>query len=173
MHTTTPPATSFVQQPPREGIFEAQINQQPLVVSSLQGRLTMRSELDHKPERWIWKVAADGRAGRLQASIGLYLDLDLEPGTHRLPGNDRIKVVYSERLLKQSTIYHSTHFQGGMLTLLEADPHTLRLRGHFSFSLSSINFEVTEGCFDLCCQSLRHAGTGQSRVPNQPGTGHD
>ncbi|AHG40279.1 hypothetical protein N018_08465 [Pseudomonas syringae CC1557] len=151
MHTSTLPATSCVPLPLREGSFEAHINKQPLIVSSLQGRLALRSELTHKPDRWVWKVIADGKAGRIRASIGLYLDRDLEPGTHRLPGNDRIKVIYNERSLQRSTLYHSAHFQGGVLTLLEADPCTLRLRGHFSFSLSSINFEVTEGRFDLRC----------------------
>jgi hypothetical protein len=109
-----------------------------------------RPELTHASDRWIWKVIAEGKVGRKRTSIGLFLDLDLEPGTYALVGEERIKIVYSET--PQSVIYHSVHFQSGAFTLFEANRETRRLRGQFSFSISAMDFAVTDGHFDVQCQ---------------------
>ncbi|CAM3106467.1 hypothetical protein BZK31_05880 [Pseudomonas floridensis] len=150
-HTVTP-ARRFVRPPSCEGSFEARVNQKPFILSSLLGRLTQRPELTHTPNHWIWKVIADGKVGNKRTSIGLFFDHDLRPGTHNLIGHDRIKVIYNETPHWQSVIYHSGHFQTGVLTLIESNPRTLRLRGHFSFTLSAVAFEVTDGTFDVHCK---------------------
>ena len=146
------PVKRFVRPPPCEGTFQAQVNDRPLQVSSLLGKLTLRPELAQAPSHWIWKVIADGKVGHKRTSIGLFFDRDLAPGTYDLIGQDCIKVVYNETPHWQSVIYHSTHFQSGAFTLLEADPETRRLRGRFSFSISAIDFNVSDGAFDVQCQ---------------------
>jgi hypothetical protein len=146
------PTKRFVRPPPCEGRFQAQVNGQPLIISSLIGKLTLRPELAHTPNHWIWKVIADGKVGHKRTSIGLFFDHDLRPGSHNLIGHDRIKVVYNETPHWQSVIYHSAHFQSGVFTLHEADPKTQRLRGEFSFSISAVGFEVTDGVFEVQCR---------------------
>lgn len=146
------PPKRFVRPPSCEGTFQAQVNDRPLLVSSLVGRLTLRPELAHTPDHWIWKVIAEGKVGTKRTSIGLFFDHDLRPGCHNLIGHDRIKVVYNETPHSQSVIYHSAHFQTGVFTLIEANPRTQRLRGEFCFSISAIDFAVTEGAFDVQCQ---------------------
>ncbi|WP_434677352.1 hypothetical protein J3P77_14670 [Pseudomonas sp. R1-18] len=146
------PTKRYVRLPPCEGTFQAQVNGRPLIISSLIGKLTLRPELAHTPNHWIWKVIADGKVGHKRTSIGLFFDHDLRPGSHNLIGHDRIKVVYNETPHWQSVIYHSAHFQSGVFTLHEADPKTQRLRGEFSFSISAVDFEVTDGVFEVQCQ---------------------
>lgn len=143
------PTRRFVRPPPCQGVFEAQINRQPLLVSSLLARLTLRPELTGTPDHWIWKIIADGKVGHKRTSIGLFFDHDLRPGDHSLIGQERIKVVYNETPHWQSVIYHSTHFQSGVFTLTEANRSTRQLRGRFSFGISAMDFEVTNGLFDL------------------------
>ena len=150
-HTATP-TRRFVRPPSSEGTFDARVNQKPFVLTSLLGRLTQRPELSHAPDHWIWKVIADGKVGNKRTSIGLFFDHDLRPGTHNLIGHDRIKVIYNETPHWQSVIYHSGHFQAGVLKLVEANPRTMRLRGEFSFSMSAVAFEVTEGAFEVLCK---------------------
>ncbi len=152
MRRTVIPAKRFVRPPSSEGTFAASVNQKPFVLSSLVGRLTKRPELSHAPDHWIWKVIADGKVGRKRTSIGLFFDHDLRLGSHNLIGHNRIKVIYNETPHWQSVIYHSGHFQTGVLTLIEANPHTMRLKGHFSFAISAMAFEVTEGAFDVQCK---------------------
>lgn len=135
-----------------EGRFAASINTQPFKTSSLTGRLTLRSELERAPAQWIWQVIADGKVGNRRATLGLFLDRDLEPGDHDLIDHEQIKVIYNETLHRKNTVYHSAHFQGGRLVLLEGSPCTLRIRGLFSFNMSSINLDVTDGAFDLYCR---------------------
>jgi hypothetical protein len=146
------PSKRFVRPPPCEGTFQARINGQPLMVSSLLGRLTLRPELARTPDHWIWKVIADGKVGHKRTSIGLFFDRDLEPGTYNLIGHDGIKVVYNETPHWQSVIYHSAHFQSGVFTLIEADPNTGRVRGQFGFSIPAVEFDVTDGLFEVQCQ---------------------
>lgn len=134
------------------GNFQALINQQPLTVSSLLACLTLRPELSAVPRQWIWKVIAAGRVGRKQASIGLFFDLDLPLGTHNLLASEQIKVVYNQAPNSQNIIYHSGHIQAGHLTLLEVDVSTKCLKGKFGFSISAVDFAVTDGEFDLHCQ---------------------
>ncbi|GFM88971.1 hypothetical protein PSCICO_43700 [Pseudomonas cichorii] len=150
-HPVIPPKR-FVRPPSCEGSFKVSVNKQPLLVSSLLGRLTLRPELSQAPSHWIWKIIADGKVGHKRTSIGLFFDKDLEPGTYDLPGNERIKVVYNESPHWQSVIYHSAHFQAGAFTLIEADPQSQRLQGVFSFSISAVDFEVTDGSFDVYCK---------------------
>lgn len=128
------------------------VNHRPLVVSSLLGRLTLRPELAGAADHWIWKVIAEGKVGRKRTSIGLFLDFDLEPGTYALVGQERVRIVYNETPHWQSVIYHSTHFQSGVFTLVEANSETGRIRGQFNFSISAIGFAVTDGSFDVQCQ---------------------
>lgn len=146
------PTKRFVRPPSCEGTFEAQVNRQPLVVSSLLARLTLRPELAGTPSHWIWKVIADGKVGHKRTIVGLFFDHDLRPGDHNLIGQDRIKIVYNETPHWQSVIYHSAHFQSGAFTLIEANPQTRQLRGRFSFSISAVDFDVTDGLFDVQCQ---------------------
>ncbi len=152
MHRPTPSLRRLVHPAVHEGRFAASINTQPFRMSSLTGRLTLRSELERAPAQWIWQVIADGRVGNRRTTIGLFLDRDLEPGDHDLIDHEQIKVIYNETLHRKNTVYHSAHFQGGRLVLLEASPCTLRLRGVFSFNMSSINLDVTDGAFDLYCR---------------------
>ncbi|KPW87977.1 hypothetical protein SAMN05216596_103488 [Pseudomonas congelans] len=152
MHRPTPSPRRLVHPAVHEGRFAASINTQPFRTSSLTGRLTLRSELERAPAQWIWQVIADGRVGNRRTTIGLFLDRDLEPGDHDLIDHEQIKVIYNETLHRKNTVYHSAHFQGGRLVLLEASPCTLRLRGVFSFNMSSINLDVTDGAFDLYCR---------------------
>ncbi|MFH7422896.1 hypothetical protein RA276_30570, partial [Pseudomonas syringae pv. tagetis] len=63
-----------------------------------------------------------------------------------------MNVIYKETLHRKNTLYHSAHFHGGTLTLLEDNPCTLRIRGVFGFSMSSINLEVTDGAFEVYCR---------------------
>ncbi|MBP1147576.1 hypothetical protein JOE33_004499 [Pseudomonas sp. PvP027] len=152
MHRPTPSLRRLVHPAVHEGRFAASINTQPFRTSSLTGRLTLRSELERAPAQWIWQVIADGRVGNRRTTIGLFLDRDLEPGDHDLIDHEQIKVIYNETLHRKNTVYHSAHFQGGRLVLLEASPCTRRLRGVFSFNMSSINLDVTDGAFDLYCR---------------------
>jgi hypothetical protein len=46
-------------------------------------------------------------------------------------------------------VYHSRYFQTGELTLLECNPDTRRLRGTLEFGMSSINFKLAQGAFNL------------------------
>lgn len=152
MHRPTPSLRRLVHPAVHEGRFAASISTQPFRTSSLTGRLTLRSELERAPAQWIWQVIADGKVGNRRTTIGLFLDRDLEPGDHDLIDHEQIKVVYNETLHRKNTVYHSAHFQGGRLVLLEASPCTRRLRGVFSFNMSSINLDVTDGAFDLYCR---------------------
>lgn len=152
MHRPTPSLRRLVHPAVHEGRFAVSINTQPFRTSSLTGRLTLRSELERAPAQWIWQVIADGKVGNRRTTIGLFLDRDLEPGDHDLIDHEQIKVIYNETLHRKNTVYHSAHFQGGRLVLLEASPCTRRLRGVFSFNMSSINLDVTDGAFDLYCR---------------------
>ena len=152
MHRPTPSLRRLVHPAVHEGRFAASINTQPFRMSSLTGRLTLRSELERAPAQWIWQVIADGKVGNRRTTIGLFLDRDLKPGDHDLIDHEQIKVIYNETLHRKNTVYHSAHFQGGRLVLLEASPCTRRLRGVFSFNMSSINLDVTDGAFDLYCR---------------------
>ncbi|WP_426142031.1 hypothetical protein [Pseudomonas sp. DWP3-1-2] len=134
------------------GNFQAVVNQQPMNVTSLIARLTLRPELAEAPSHWVWKVIAEGKVGQKRTSIGLFFDRDLPIGTHNLVANDQIKVVYNENPHWQSVIYHSAHWQTGQLTLIEVDASRQRIKGQFSFGMSAIDFEVSEGAFDLQCQ---------------------
>ncbi|WP_459200539.1 hypothetical protein [Pseudomonas tremae] len=152
MHRTTSPTKRFFRPAPCEGSFHVSVNKHPFHVLSLAGQLTLRAELEQAPEQWIWKLVADGKVGSTRTTIGLFLDSDLRPGNHDLVDHARIKVIYSETLHRQNTLYHSAHFQSGTLDLFEVNPCTLRLRGRFRFSMSSINLDVTNGFFDVRCQ---------------------
>jgi hypothetical protein len=133
------------------GSFQAQVNQHPLQVTSLLAGLTLRPELSTTPCHWVWKVIAEGKVGRKCASIGLFFDRNLPLGTHDLLANPNIKIIYNQTPNGRNIIYHSGHFQSGQLTLLEADIPNRRLRGRFGFSISALDFAVTEGEFDLFC----------------------
>ena len=151
MSTSAMPRKSRVSPPTCQGSFQAVVNQYPLVVSLLSASLTLRPELAPTPRQWIWKVIAEGKVGRKRASIGLFFDRDLPLGTHDLVASEYIKVVYHQTPNSQNIIYHSGHIQAGQLTLLEADLSAQRLRGEFGFSISALDFAVTEGEFDLHC----------------------
>ncbi|MCD5993047.1 hypothetical protein KDX38_04240 [Pseudomonas sp. CDFA 602] len=149
MRPTQSPAKRFTRHPSCEGSFEARVNQKPFVMTSLLGGLAERPELSQVSDHWVWKVIADGKVGNARTSFGLFFDHDLRLGTHNLIGHDRIRVIFNETRAKQSVIYHSGHFQTGVLTLIEANPRTLRLRGEFSFGMSAMAFDVTDGVFDV------------------------
>ena len=136
---------------PCTGLFQAQINQQPFVVTSMTAGLTLRPELAQIPNHWIWRVVAEGRVGSKRASIGLFMDYDLAPGTYRLPVDSRVRVVFSQTPHGRSVIYHSAQFQAGRITLIEADVASLSLKGTFEFGISAVGFAVTGGRFDLLC----------------------
>lgn len=152
MSASAMPRKTRVSPPTCVGSFQVLINQKPFTVSSLLACLTLRPELSTVPSQWIWKVIASGKVGRKQASIGLFFDLDLPLGTHDLLANELIKVVYNQAPNSQNIIYHSGHIQAGQLTLLEVDVNAKRLKGQFGFSISAMDFAVTEGEFDLHCQ---------------------
>jgi hypothetical protein len=135
--------------PPVAGQFQAMINDKPFLAASVTGRSCWRSELRHKPSRRIWKILATGHVARHGTSIGLFIDQTLVPGTYDLVDNPKISVVYHRTPRQIARVYHSRHFQTGSLTLLECDPDTRRLRGTFEFGMSSIDFKVTAGAFNL------------------------
>lgn len=137
---------------PCTGTFQAQINQHPFLVTSVAAGLKLRPELSQVPDHWIWRVVADGKVGSKRASIGLFIDYDLGPGTYRLPSDPRVKVVFSQTPHGRSVIYHSAQLQAGRITLIEADVANLRLKGTFEFSISAVGFAVTQGAFDLLCR---------------------
>ena len=139
---------------PSTDTLHAMINQRPLAVHSLLAAMTLRPELSTMPSHWIWKIIAEGKVDRKRASIGLFIDRDLVPGTYDLITSSQIRIVYSQTPHSKGAIFHSAHFQSGYLTLLEADIPAKRLKGHFGFSISAINFEVTDGAFDVQCQLL-------------------
>lgn len=137
---------------PCKGVFEAQVNQHPFLATSITAGMTLRPELSQIPCHWIWRVVADGRVGSKRASIGLFMDYDLAPGSYRLPADPRVRVVFSQTPHGRSVIYHSAQFQAGRITLIEADVASLRLKGRFEFSISAVGFAVTRGTFDLQCR---------------------
>jgi hypothetical protein len=145
-------ATRFVQPSSTTDSFQAWVNQQPLNVTSLLAASTLRPELGIAPSHWICKVIAEGKVAGKRASIGLFFDRNLLPGTYDILANPQINFVYSQTPHCKSVIYHSAHFQAGHLTLLESDIPGQRLQGQFSFSISAINFAVTDGAFDVHCQ---------------------
>jgi hypothetical protein len=134
------------------GSFSVVVNEQPMIVTSLLARLTLRPELAEAPRYWIWKVIAEGKVGQKRTSIGLFFDRDLPTGSYDLIANEQIKVVYNENPHWQSVIYHSAHLQTGRFTLLEADVPGQRIKGLFRFGMSAIDFEVSDGAFDLQCR---------------------
>jgi hypothetical protein len=98
------------------------------------------------------RVIADGKVANRRASIGLFLDHDIAPGEYDIANDPRIRIVYNQSPHSSSNvIYHSAHFQTGSLILTEADLDRHKLAGQFSFSVSAVDFEVTEGAFDLYC----------------------
>lgn len=133
------------------GHFQATVNRRPLVVKSLFGKITLRPEIATAPTHWVWKVIAEGKVARRNASIGLFFDHDLAPGTYDIINDERIKIVYNDSPNWNNIIYHSTDFQTGTLILSEVDLERLKLAGQFSFSVSAVDFEVTDGMFDLYC----------------------
>lgn len=149
--SATPPKRS-VQPACCTGKFQAAVNRQPMLVKSLRARLTLRPELSEIPTHWIWKVIADGKVGQKRTSIGLFFDRDLPTGSYNLVANDQIKVVYSENPHWRSVVYHSAHLQTGQFTLIEADVPAQRIKGVFSFGMSAVDFEVSDGKFDLQCR---------------------
>ncbi|MFA0927292.1 hypothetical protein RA263_05695 [Pseudomonas syringae pv. tagetis] len=152
MHHTTSSARRSARPAACASRFAASINRQSFKTLSLTGRLTLQPEPGNATARWVWKVIVDGKVGNNRTTIGLFLDGDLESGEHDLIDHPQINVIYNETLHRKNTLYHSAHFQGGTLTLLEANPCTLRIRGVFGFSMSSINLEVTDGAFDVYCR---------------------
>lgn len=151
MSASTLSSKRFVRPPSCAGSFRAHVNQQPLKVDSLVARLTLRPELSDAPSHWIWKIIAEGKVGPKRTSIGLFFDRDLRPGIHDLVSSELIRVVYNESPHWNSVIYHSEHLQTGRFILIEADLQNQRLRGEFSFGMSAVDFEVTDGTFDVQC----------------------
>lgn len=152
MSTSSMSRKPLIQPQPCAGSFQAQVTRQPLIVTSVLAQLTMRLELGELPSHWIWKVIAEGKIGQTRTCIGLFIDQGLPLGTYQIPAEPRIKVVYNQTPRWKNIIYHSEIFQAGQLTLLEADVASRRLRGEFGFSISAIDFEVSDGAFDLHCQ---------------------
>ena len=152
MSTSSMSRKPMIQSQPCAGSFQAQVTRQPLIVTSVLAQLTMRLELGELPSHWIWKVIAEGKIGQTRTCIGLFIDQGLPLGTYQIPAEPRIKVVYNQTPRWKNIIYHSENFQAGQLTLLEADVASRRLRGEFGFSISAIDFEVSDGAFDLHCQ---------------------
>lgn len=152
MSTSSMSRKPLIQPQPCAGSFQAQVTRQPLIVTSVLAQLTMRLELGELPSHWIWKVIAEGKIGQTRTCIGLFIDQGLPLGTYQIPAEPRIKVVYNQTPRWKNIIYHSENFQAGQLTLLEADVASRRLRGEFGFSISAIDFEVSDGAFDLHCQ---------------------
>lgn len=132
-------------------LFRVCVNGTPVCIDALLGCLTLRPELSQPAAHWIWKIVAKGRAGRRRVSIGLYLDHDLQPGTHALVNNPKIQVVYNDTPNARNLIYHSQHLQSGTLTLFEVDREHRHLRGEFEFGISALGFRVSGGRFDLPC----------------------
>jgi len=129
--------------------FQALVNDKPFCAGRVAGWSCWRSELQHKPTRRIWKILAIGQVARHGTSLGLYLDQTLEPGTYDLVDNPRISIVYHMTPRQFARVYHSKYFQTGHLTLLECNADTRRLRGTFEFGMSSIDFRVSQGAFNL------------------------
>jgi len=152
MSTPSMSRKQLIQSQPCAGHFQAQVTRQPLIVTSVLARLTMRLELGEAPNHWIWKIIAEGKIGQTRTCIGLFIDQGLPLGTYEIPAEPRIKVVYNQTPRWKNIVYHSANFQAGQLTLLEADVASRRLRGEFGFSISAIGFEVSNGAFDLHCQ---------------------
>jgi len=129
--------------------FAARVGTKPFNPRSVIALLTVRPELAIVRHRWIWKLIAEGTVAKKKTSLAFYISSDLTPGTYDIITNDRITVVYHDSPYSANTVYHSSNFQEGSFTLVEADPQIQRLQGHFSFSMSAINFQVTEGVFDV------------------------
>jgi hypothetical protein len=129
--------------------FQAMVNGKPFVAASVTAWSCWRAELRHKPNRRIWKVLATGHVTRHSTSIGLFIDQTLGPGTYDLVNNPCISVVYHRTPRQMARVYHSRYFQTGELILLECNPDTRRLRGTLEFGMSSINFKLAQGAFNL------------------------
>lgn len=129
--------------------FQALINGKPFLAASVTGWSCWRSELQQKPTCRIWKILATGHVARHGTSLGLFIDQTLEPGTYDLVDNPRISIVYHRTPRQFARVYHSRHLQTGRLTLLECNFETRCLRGTFEFGMSSVNFDVTHGTFNL------------------------
>lgn len=152
MSATARPVKPMTRPASNPGCFKAMVNNNPMRLTSLLGSLTPRPELGCVPRHWIWKVIADGKVANRRASFGLFLDHDIAPGEYDIANDPRIRIVYNQSPHSSSNvIYHSAHFQTGSLILTEADLDRHKLAGQFSFSVSAVDFEVTEGAFDLYC----------------------
>jgi len=151
MSTSPRPPKRMIRPASNPGLFQATVNRQPMVVKSLFGKLTLRPEIEAVPKHWIWKVIAEGKVGRRSTSIGLFFDHDLQPGTYDIIHDERIRIVYNDSPHWDNVIYHSANFQTGTLILSEVDLHGCKLAGQFSFSVSAVDFAVTDGAFDLYC----------------------
>lgn len=135
-----------------QGYFRALINDKPFTTTHLQGHLCLRSELTGERTCKIWKVHATGKVAWRRTVFGFFIDQSLEPGTYDLVRNERLTAVYHLMPRQQAQVYHSRDFQHGSVTLHECDAHTGRLRGAFEFSMSAIDFIVSQGEFDLRCR---------------------
>lgn len=129
--------------------FQATVNGKSFVATSVTAWSCWRTELRHKPNRRIWKMLVTGHVARQGTSIGLFIDQTLGPGTYDVVSNPGISVVYHRTPRQIARVYHSRYFQTGELTLLECDPDTQRLRGTLEFGMSSINFKLAQGAFDV------------------------
>ena len=134
------------------GNFAVAVNQRPMVIKSLRARLMLRPELAEAPTHWIWKIIADGKVGQKRTSIGLFFGRYLPAGTYDLVANEHIKIVYNESPGRRNVVYHSANLQTGQFTLLKADIARQQIKGLFSFGMSAIDFEVSDGEFDLQCR---------------------
>lgn len=152
MSTSAMPGHSLATPHPDLGSFQAKVDQHTFNVTSVLTRLTLRPELSKTPNQWVWKIIAEGKVNRLRTSIGLFFDQDLPPGHYNILGNPLVSFVCTQASRSKSVIYHSGHLQAGYLTLLEADINTRRLRGEFGFSISAVDFAVTDGAFDVLYQ---------------------
>ncbi len=131
--------------------FSATVDGKPFVTTRLSGVMCLRPELAGARSQRIWKIHASGQVGRRRTILGFFIDQTLAPGTYDLVRNERLTAIYHLIARQTVPVYHSRDFQQGSVTLLECNVETGRLRGIFEFSMSAINFSVSDGEFDLLC----------------------
>lgn len=156
MKTTHLPPSAAPQADARSR-FSALVNNKPFTLSLLQGLSCLRSELVGVRTHKIWKIHATGKVAHRRTVFGFFIDQSLQPGTYDLVRNERLTAVYHLTPRQQAQVYNSRDFQQGSLTLLECNPETGRLRGTFEFSMSAIDFTVSQGEFDLYCCTAQPA----------------
>ena len=139
--------------PAARGTFSATVNGHPFITHSLSAMACLRPGREDPRTCRIWKILATGTVRRHRTMIGLFINESVPSGCYNLLRNEQITVIYHLTPTRMARIYHSRDLQQGNLTLLGVDAKSGQLQGNFEFAIPSEDFLLTDGLFDLVCDT--------------------